>query len=625
MNSMILSFFAAFFLAFTNAFKKSGVYRIFMKIYSAVSGWWSESVIMAALKNRKREGMSEKSLLYRIIFIPFSVIGAFSKKAGMWIAGQIEKSIIIDLSGCFFNNALALNTRFYGCILLAMLTVRELVSLQFTLFTAVLAVFGILFAVVDYNITDFLANSKAVRFFMSAVGFGDVSFKIYDKKAINRPKALILAVIAGALMGLVSFKSIIFALAILVGFVGLCVVIAYPVCGVFAAVFAAPFVPTMVLAGLCALTFFSLIIKSVINREFKWKLDGVGTGLGFFLVFMLVSCLFSFAQVKSLMVWGMYLIFVGFYFVIINTVETKEQLYGILKVFVIAGALVSLYGVCQYLFGWNTTNAWIDEEMFEEATMRAYSTMENPNVLGEYLLLLIPLSAAFMIKAKKKSFEQVFYGGVLLISILCMVFTQSRGCWLGLILAAFIFVTFYNGKLWGLAPVFLLILPFVIPQTMVDRMLSVGNLEDSSTSYRVFIWLGTIEMMKDFWLGGIGMGEGAFRSVYPLYSYNAIVAPHSHNTFLQLLVEGGIGALLIFVITMIAFLKKMYAVYNDNGKKSMHGILSLAIASGVLGFLLQSMFDYTFYNYRMMAMFFMILAAGALLHYIKEDKADENN
>ena len=625
MNSMILSFLAAFFTAFAGAFRKSSVYRIFMKIYSAVSGWWADSFIMTAIKKQKYEGMAEKSMLYRIIYIPFAVIGFCKKKTGEWISEQIKRSIIIDLSSCFFNNALALNTRFYGCILLAMLTIRELVSLQFTLLTAVLAVFGILFAVTHYNITDFLADSKVVRFLMSAVGFSDVSFKIYNEKEINRPASLIIAVVAGIMLGLVSLKSIIFAIAILVGFVGLCVVIAYPVSGVFASVFTAPFVTTMVLAGLCALTFFSLIIKSVANKKFKWRVDGVGTGLGFFLVFMLISCLFSFAQVKSIMVWGMYLIFVGFYFVIINTVETKEQLYGILKVFVIAGALVSLYGVCQYVFGWNTTNAWIDEEMFEEATMRAYSTMENPNVLGEYLLLLIPLSAVFMIKAKKKSFEQLFYAGVLLISMICMVFTQSRGCWLGLILAAFIFVTFYNGKLWGMAPVVLLILPFVIPQTMVDRMLSVGNLEDSSTSYRVFIWLGTIEMMKDFWLGGIGMGEGAFRSVYPLYSYNAIVAPHSHNTFLQLLVEGGIGALLIFVITIIAFLKKMYLVYSKNGKRSIHGILALAIGSGVSGFLLQSMFDYTFYNYRMMAMFFMILATGVLLHYIKEDKANENN
>ena len=47
--------------------------------------------------------------------------------------------------------------------------------------------------------------------------------------------------------------------------------------------------------------------------------------------------------------------------VVVNTVKTKEQLYGLFKIFVISGALVALYGVMQYAFGWTTSNAWIDE------------------------------------------------------------------------------------------------------------------------------------------------------------------------------------------------------------------------------------------------------------------------
>ena len=254
--------------------------------------------------------------------------------------------------------------------------------------------------------------------------------------------------------------------------------------------------------------------------------------------------------------------------------------------------------------------------------MRAYSTMENPNVLGEFLLIVIPVTAVFMIKPPAKTLEKWIYAAVFLMGMLCMVFTQSRGCWLGLILTAMIFVTFYNGKLWGLLPLVLIILPFVIPQTMVERMQSIGNTEDSSTSYRVFIWLGTLEMLRDFIIGGIGMGEGAFRSVYPLYSYNAIIAPHSHNTFLQMLVEGGIGALLIFITVMCVVLRRLSAIYRNGNKKGTDSLLALAIGSGICGFLLQSMFDYTFYNYRMMAMFFMVTALGMSLRYVKEETHD---
>ncbi|MBQ6908136.1 MAG: O-antigen ligase family protein, partial [Clostridia bacterium] len=306
-------------------------------------------------------------------------------------------------------------------------------------------------------------------------------------------------------------------------------------------------------------------------------------------------------------------------FIITNAVKTTKQLSYIVKVFVLAGLFVSIYGIMQYVFGWNTSNAWIDEEMFENATMRVYSTMENPNVLGEYLLFVIPLSAFLMLKSSFKSLEKWFWLGTLAASTLCMVLTQSRGCWIGLFVAIIIFVNFYNGKLWGLLPLVFLALPFIIPQTMIDRFLSVGNLEDSSTSYRVFIWLGTLLMLRDFWIGGIGMGEGAFRTVYPFYSYNSIIAPHSHNLYLQIITEGGISALIIFVSVLCIYLKKIAMIFSHRGKNDYVGVLALTFFCAVFGFLVQSMFDYTFYNYRMMSMFFIILGLSVSLENIGEE------
>ncbi len=75
-------------------------------------------------------------------------------------------------------------------------------------------------------------------------------------------------------------------------------------------------------------------------------------------------------------------------------------------------------------------------------------------------------------------------------------------------------------------------------------------------------------MMKHYWLGGIGMGEAAFSQVYPFFSYNAIIAPHSHNLFLQLLVEAGISGLGVFLVMQIVFVKKMSDVYRMDDKRA---------------------------------------------------------
>jgi len=598
MNSLILTLAVSFFGKLTSLFKESGLYKIINRIQNWFSKVWENSGIISTLKKEPK-----KNLLYKAMYFPIGVFEFLNKKLGGWILKRIETSFFLDLARTFMNNVFALNSKFLGCIILGAMLVK--VVLNFSISVLCVGIFGVLLLLVDYNITDFFDSSKVTGFCLKTAGFDVKISDCYKKDYIGTKKALITALLIGVIAGVL---PPILAALLIIGLTGLTAVMSYPIVGVFGAIVAAPFVPTMVLAGVCLLTTMSFFVKAIITPDFRWRKDGIGIGL--FLTILFASSLFSFSPVKSLMVWAMYLVFAGFFFVMINTIRTKEQVYAIIRVFVIAGALVAVYGILQYVLGWNTSNAWIDEEMFEEATMRAYSTMENPNVLGEYLLLLIPLAAIFVLKKGSSALERVAYAGVFLLGGLCMIFTQSRGCWLGLILAAAVFVTFYNGKLWALAPLVLLALPFVIPETMIERMMSVGDLEDSSTSYRVFIWKGTFRMLRDFWIGGIGMGEGAFRMVYPVYSYIGIIAPHAHNTFLQLVVEGGVGTLIIFLGMMIAFLRKVSYTFKASDKGSIDSVTALAIESGVCGFLLQSMFDYTFYNYRMMAMFFMILALG---------------
>ena len=80
-----------------------------------------------------------------------------------------------------------------------------------------------------------------------------------------------------------------------------------------------------------------------------------------------------------------------------------------------------------------------------------------------------------MLKNKWKELSKWAYGLMFLVLALCLVLTQSRGCWIGFMLSVVIFVTFYEGKWWGFIPIVLCILPFIIPQTIVDRIMSVGN------------------------------------------------------------------------------------------------------------------------------------------------------
>ena len=71
---------------------------------------------------------------------------------------------------------------------------------------------------------------------------------------------------------------------------------------------------------------------------------------------------------------------------------------------------------------------------------------------------------------------------------LCMIFTYSRGNWLGLIAAAVIFVSFYDRKFIWLGIMLVLLSPLFMPQSIVNRFLSIGDVSDTSTSYRCLLY-----------------------------------------------------------------------------------------------------------------------------------------
>ncbi len=622
MQSMIVSWITAAWQGFLKIFAESVTGKAFFAVCGAISKSWRNSAIITLLRKDKRS-YTDEGVFVRLIRMPMSFLDLIKTKLGAFINEKIKNSFICGAAKIYINNFVAINTKFFGIMLLTMglsyMLVKAALGGGIVIGGIIAMVLGAVMSLTSFNIMKFLNNSVSVGFIKSCAGFRELDIEAYCEDSTHGVKRLIISGLTGLVTGTAAGVIGILGAGIPFALFGLLAVMYAPLAGVFFAMFAAPFVPTMALAGLVLWTMLSLAIKAVTDGGFKWRTDSVGVGLAVLLAVLLISSVFSFAPRQSLKVWAMYFVFMGYYFVIINTVDNEEKLHALLKVFVISGALVALYGVAQYVFGWNTNNAWIDEEMFEDATMRVYSTLGNPNVLGEYLLLVLPVAAAFFLSFKAKTVAKWAYLAIFAVLALCLVLTQSRGCWIGFMLSAVVFITFYEGRLWALIPVAMCIIPFIIPQTMVDRFLSIGNMDDTSTSYRVFIWMGTLGMLKHYWLGGIGMGESAFNEVYPFFSYNAIAAPHSHNLFLQLTVEAGAAALIVFLVTQAIFLKKMSDAYRFDDKKSLNSALALAIGSGVVGFLAQSMFDYTFYNYRVMAIFIMVMAVGMSFWHIGKE------
>jgi len=391
----------------------------------------------------------------------------------------------------------------------------------------------------------------------------------------------------------------------------------------------APVASTMICAALAGVTLASFILSRLMlySKRHITKKSFLSYVIVAFLILTLVYALTSLDIIGSIKVWLIYAIFIVMFFIARQSIKQKRDWVTACWIMVTVGFFISAYGIYQNFFGNNLGHAWTDQTMFSDISVRVYSTLGNPNVLGEYLLLIIPLTIG-LVWDEIKNYTREFFKiiriilllGFVVTQMLCMVFTQSRGCWIGLVFAAVVFILFVDKRWMALFIVLLCAAPFVLPHSIIQRLSSIGNVGDTSTAYRLDIWMGTLNMLKDFWLTGVGLGATAFAKVYPFYSYSMVTAPHAHDIYLETIAEMGIVGLGILLLITGSFIVLLLRRFVNSTKKTREVILMIAFMAGFLGFMLQGVFDYVWYNYRVFLFFWLFLGIGSMIIDTKEDK-----
>lgn len=413
-----------------------------------------------------------------------------------------------------------------------------------------------------------------------------------------------------ALTALLYFLQMINLILIVAGIaVGLLVLWRYEI-GVFAVVGLIPLAPTMALLGLILLTAASFGIRILIDKSMKLRITILDYFVVLFGIILFYSFITSYTPGSSMLELLIHMAFIVFYFILVNTIKTREQLYVLAALLILSTTVTSIYGLYQLKTVTATSEAWVDTTLFEDIKTRVGSTFENPNVLGEYLVLIIPVAIA-MLWGQKGWISRLITMGLTAIMLGCLVYTYSRGAYVGLMLALAMFAVLRDKRFVILCVIGLLMLPFVLPASVINRFASIGNLNDTSSFYRISVWLGSLGMAKDYWLSGIGLGLEPFKLVYPKYSLNAAYAHHSHNIYIQLIIETGIAGLLMFFAIIVVYYKTMLTGFYKT-KDRFTSTFMIAIASGMAGYLAQGMVENIWYNNRVLLTFWVMLAFGMI-------------
>ncbi len=612
MSSKIFSFGRKVLSGLNRWYEASSVAKAFNKVWDTLGQAFHGSFIHRFFLPGKREAIWDNSIFGKILNLPQKFILFLQRKLSVKINSYIDNSMICRGVLSWANASVRLYGIFFLTfgIVLGIARYNQLLTLAVSSFAVIV---GIFFILIDRSINELTGGSWIVKRICELF---DYALPKETKHLSTTKNQLIIAGILGVFLAVVCYivgiKYFAFGMTAVVGLVFL---VMYLPLGVFLTVAFSPFLPTMLLAGLGILCAVIFVLHAIKNSDFKFSRCSMNVVVTFFIIALLWGCINSFDAISSVRQVMVHISFIIFYFVVINTIRTKKVWLALVKTFLLSALLVAIYGVIQNFTGVSSTESWIDEEMFTDIKVRVYSFFNNPNVLGEFLVLTIPVMVALIWNRVREEYKTIF-GISLIVMAACMIFTWSRGAWLGMLIAVAAFLAI-SDKRWIFVGILALVLvPVALylsgNSAIVERVLSIGNTADTSTAYRVSIWRASIKLLKDFWLPGIGVGSDAYKAVYPVYALTgADFALHSHNLYLQFWVETGIIGIVSLLALMKAFIKNTFSVsVVRNIKKCDVAKLTVALCAGFIGFMVQGLTDYVWYNYKILMIFWIIIALG---------------
>ena len=331
---------------------------------------------------------------------------------------------------------------------------------------------------------------------------------------------------------------------------------------------------------------------------------------------LLVSCFISYDRADSVRVLMFFFTSFMLCMVLYASLRSSRD-FDIMGGFMYAALIItSLLAFAQRVMGVEADASLTDLTLNKDMPGRVFSTLGNPNNYAEFLVLFMPFAFAFALSHEKGTFKRRALICGMILPLGAILLTYSRSGWIALAIAAAIFIMLYDKRL---IPVFAILglcaLPF-IPASIWNRILTIGNLQDSSSSYRVDIWTGCIRMLKEYWFTGVGLGTGGFAEIYPRYAVGESgVAPHSHMHFMEMLVELGVLGFLSYISMTFCLIRRSFVTSSRNTDA---GIRNYAIASAasMTGIVLIGCFEYCWFYPRVMFAFFVCAGLAMAAHRV---------
>ncbi len=369
---------------------------------------------------------------------------------------------------------------------------------------------------------------------------------------------------------------------------------------------------TIHLVTLIALAAF--LLEKSITWDWKWIKTPLDKPTIFLLILSILSTAFSINRPRSF--WAILLLinYVIIFYLVVHTVRTRADYRHLLWVIISIGVFLSLFGLFKKYVG--NPFPWWNYHNIPETAGHLISTYGNRNHLTGYLEMALPLSLGLILTGYRgvRFFLLIVLSALLL---LVLILALSRGGWvsgsLGLIFMGFVLMTsrYFNKRKILVAVIggVVILMMIVLSNTaMVERLVTLKEVDKGSISGRMKIWSAAMEMIEDYPV--LGIGPGNFPTVFTQYLPPAENRHfYAHNDYIQSVSEIGLAAIAI-IVWMIAAIYRRGFKKLKNESRLVRGI-TIGTLSGITAILVHSMFDFNL-HIPANALLFTVLVALAV-------------
>lgn len=365
---------------------------------------------------------------------------------------------------------------------------------------------------------------------------------------------------------------------------------------------------------------FILFILFIKEKDYKFNLSSKISII--FGITIFISTIFSLDRIQSLkggeMRWeGLITILVYILLFILSSKYIRISK-NIIKVFMILGAIMSVYGILQF-YGIDS----VPRDPFHETLKESYGFIGHRNFFSSYLIILLSISISTYIFYKKRSY--FIYS---LLYFAALISTMTRGGWMTLGVVCFIGLIFILKRKDCIKRAILILISFIIifgvinytkQGTVLNRFNTikedVTDYSDSSGSGRGAIWRASLYTIKKYPLLGSGPASlwNSFKKDLPeddgwWWSNGYTIVDRVHNEYLNYAATSGIPSMIMYIFIILISMKNMLINIRDDKFKIMFLV--------ILGYSVQAMFNISVVG--VAPIFWIILGIASNPKIIKE-------